>query len=47
MKGMVDSYCSDVMKKFSNDYDNLTEQIIHTVQTQLKNNKDRLMREIQ
>lgn len=46
MKGAIDTYCSDVIKKFSNDYDNLAEQIIRTVETQLKNNKERFLREI-
>jgi hypothetical protein len=46
MKGTIDAYCSDVLKKFSDDYDNLAEQIMRTVETQLKNNKDKLMREI-
>lgn len=46
MKRMVETHNSAVLKKFNDDYDNLAQQIIRTVETQLRDNKERLLNEI-
>lgn len=44
IRGMVDSHNAGVLKKFSDEYDNLSQQIIRTVEAQLRDNKERLLR---
>jgi hypothetical protein len=39
IRGMVDSHNAGVLKKFSDEYDNLSQQIIRTVEAQLRDNK--------
>lgn len=36
---MVDGHNSGLLKKFSDDYDNLAQQIIRNVETNLRENK--------
>lgn len=43
---MVESHNSGILKKFNDDYDNLAQQIIRNVENQLKENKERMLREI-
>lgn len=46
MRRMVDGHNGAVLKKFSDDYDNLSQQILRQVETQLRENKERLLSEI-
>lgn len=46
MRRMVDGHNSGLLKKFSDDYDNLAQQIIRNVETNLRENKQRLLTEI-
>lgn len=39
MKRLVESHNSGIVKKFSDDYDNLAQQIIRNVENQLQENK--------
>lgn len=46
MRKMVETHNGGVLKKFNDDYDNLAQQIIRTVETHLRENKERLLNEI-